>query len=208
MRNSAKSQVRADFLARRRALAPDAIRTASQHACQQLAQTLLWQQSQHIAFYVAHDNELDPSPLLALAHSQHKTCYLPHLAPDDHRQLLMIRYQPGDPLANNRYGIPEPLHDPTKVIAPDRLNLVLVPLVAFDKAGTRLGMGLGYYDQTFAFLNQQPYSQQPQLAGLAYHFQEYPELARDPWDVGLDLIVTDQKVIDTTGIASIAAGKP
>jgi 5-formyltetrahydrofolate cyclo-ligase len=72
---------------------------------------------------------------------------------------------------------------------------VLLPLVAFDPQGGRLGMGGGYYDRTFAFLNGQKGGQKPKLIGLAHHFQQIPKLPIESWDVPLNAIVTDEQVI-------------
>ncbi|MBX9587133.1 MAG: 5-formyltetrahydrofolate cyclo-ligase [Gammaproteobacteria bacterium] len=192
-----KSAVRSTILAKRRALTYDEIHHASQEACERLISTSLWQQSEHIAFYIAHDGEIDPTPLIDLATSQNKICYLPALATTDLKHLVIVRYELEDILIKNRYGIPEPLQDEHKIIAPEKLELVLVPLVAFDTTGTRLGMGVGYYDRTFAFLNEPNQTRHPQLVGFAYDFQQQDHLEGDAWDVRLDWIVTDEEIYHT-----------
>lgn len=197
MKNLSRNTARKTIISKRRALTYDEIHAASQQACAQLISTPLWQKAQHIAFYIAHDSEIDPKLLMNLAHSQNKNCYLPALATDDLKHLVIVHYQPGDPLPKNQYGIPEPLQNATTIIAPTELDLVIVPLVAFDKSGTRLGMGVGYYDRTFAFLNQPHRPNHPQLVGLAYSFQQQEHLSREQWDVGLDMIVTDKEVVKT-----------
>lgn len=192
-----KSAVRSTILAKRRSLTYDEIHHASQEACERLISTSLWQESEHIAFYIAHDGEIDPTPLLDLAISQNKMCYLPALATNDLKHLVMVRYELEDILIKNRYGIPEPLQHEHKIIAPENLELVLVPLVAFDTTGTRLGMGVGYYDRTFGFLNEPNQTRHPQLVGFAYDFQQQDHLERDAWDVRLDWIVTDEEIYHT-----------
>jgi 5-formyltetrahydrofolate cyclo-ligase len=68
----------------------------------------------------------------------------------------------------------------------------LAPLVAFDRNGTRLGMGGGYYDRAFAFLRAPADGgRRPVLLGLGYEFQKVAELIRQPWDVPLDAAVTE-----------------
>jgi len=67
---------------------------------------------------------------------------------------------------------------------------VLVPLVAFDDAGNRLGMGAGYYDRSFAFRRAAP--SPPLLVGVGYEFQRVPALAAQPWDVPLDAVLTER----------------
>jgi 5-formyltetrahydrofolate cyclo-ligase len=197
MKDSTRNGIRANILAKRRALSYEEIHSASQKACAKLINTTQWQQAQHIAFYIAHDSEIDPKPLIDLAHSQNKHCYLPALAANDLKHLILVHYTPGDVLVKNIYGIPEPIQNPTAIIDPTALDLVITPLVAFDKTGTRLGMGVGYYDRTFSFLNHSERPKTPQMVGLAYQFQQVESLSAQEWDVSLDWIVTDQELVNT-----------
>ncbi len=73
-------------------------------------------------------------------------------------------------------------------------QLVLVPLVAFDRNGNRMGMGAGYYDRALQALAHQT-GTRPLLVGLAHAFQETTSLQAKPWDVPLDAILTDQECI-------------
>ncbi len=145
---------------------------------------------QHIAAYIANDGEIDPHPLMQLLWSQGKTIYLPVLMPFVHNKLWFARYHPGDALIANRFGIPEPqqLH----LVAPRDLDLVLTPLVAFDDAGHRIGMGGGYYDRSFAFLRSRRHWRKPVLLGLAYELQHQRSIAVGIHDVPLDGIITEQ----------------
>ncbi|MCK4608373.1 MAG: 5-formyltetrahydrofolate cyclo-ligase [Gammaproteobacteria bacterium] len=149
-----------------------------------------FKQSSNIAAYIAVNGELDPALILEHAAREHKNCYLPVLT--NKQDLMFAKYQPGDKLVNNRFNIPEPIHDnsPDKLIAPEQLDLVIVPLVAFDKNSNRIGMGCGYYDRTFAFRKQAPDSSKPFLLGIAYGFQEQKEIIPEPWDVQLDNIIS------------------
>ena len=78
----------------------------------------------------------------------------------------------------------------------DDIDLVLVPLLGFDRRGNRLGAGAGYYDRSFAFLKEKPRPAQPLLVGIGYHFQELPQLTPQPWDVALDFVATDRELIE------------
>ena len=75
---------------------------------------------------------------------------------------------------------------------------MLVPLLAFDRRGQRLGYGGGYYDRSFAFLNEQARPTEPLLVGIGYDFQELDEIEPARWDVRLDFIATDRELIDCT----------
>src|SRR5690606_20410008 len=72
------------------------------------------------------------------------------------------------------------------------VQLVCMPLVAFDQQGNRLGMGGGFYDRTLAFMHQP--GQQPALLGCAYDWQKTTALAAEPWDIPLSAIATDQRL--------------
>ena len=79
-----------------------------------------------------------------------------------------------------------------ELIDPRRLDLVIVPLFAFDARGTRLGTGGGYYDRTFSFAASSAAWRRPALIGVGYAFQQHERLERAPWDVPLDGAVTDR----------------
>ena len=150
--------------------------------------------TRRIALYLPVNGEVDPQPLMHTLCSMGKRLYLPVLARFPERSLLFSAYSPGDPLVCNRFGIPEPerIHD--KRIRTTALDLVLLPLVAFDARGHRLGMGGGYYDHSFAFLNRRRHWCKPLLMGLAYEFQRVPMIEPEPWDVPLNAIATEQGV--------------
>ena len=76
---------------------------------------------------------------------------------------------------------------------PRRLDLVLVPLVGFDGAGARLGMGGGHYDRCFRFRGWKRVWRHPKLLGVGYDFQRLASIQREPWDVPLDGAVTESQ---------------
>ena len=144
-----------------------------------------------IAAFVAVDAELDPGPFIAAAREAGRQIFLPVLGPRPGR-LDFVRAEAGTPLFPNRYGIPEP--GPGQTIGAQFLDLVLVPLVGFDEAGNRLGMGAGYYDRTFAFRRGRRHWFGPTLIGYAYECQRVDALPEMPWDVPLDGVVTEEGV--------------
>jgi 5-formyltetrahydrofolate cyclo-ligase len=132
------------------------------------------------------------SALLARGQSYH----LPALAADG--RLRFALWHPGTAVRTNRYGIPEPDVGAKDLLEPETLELVLVPLLAFDRRGHRLGSGAGYYDRSFAFLRDSARPALPLLVGIGYSFQEMPELSVQPWDVKMDFVATEKELIDCT----------
>lgn len=108
-------------------------------------------------------------------------------------RLRFAPWRAGDPLVTNRYGIPEPDLGPDACLEPADLALAVLPLVAFDRHGQRLGMGAGWYDRTFAERRDRPGP--PWLAGAAYAFQQVDALHARDWDVALDAICTESDTL-------------
>ncbi len=163
----------------------------SEAAARRFAATRRFCCSRHIAFYLPNDGELDPLPLMQRAWAKRKTCYLPVLSALPSRRLWFAPYHEGDTLVYNRYGILEPDVPVSELASAWMLDLIMVPLVAFDGQGNRLGMGGGFYDRTLAFLKYRRCWQSPRLFGLAYDFQKVAHIQAEPWDVPLQGVITE-----------------
>lgn len=171
---------------RRRALSGAQRQTAQRQAERRLRRlSPLWR-ARSVAIYLAVDGEADPAKIAAGALMRRQRVYAPVL----HGETLRFARLTNDtPLRRNRFGILEPAV--ADCIDPRRLDVVLTPLVAFDDAGTRIGMGGGYYDRCFSFLKQRTRWIRPRLIGLAYEFQRLPTVSRSAWDVPLWAAVTE-----------------
>ena len=177
----------------RRALSDSEREQAAFLLCERIAASRIYQHSKHIAFYLPNDGEMDLTLLIQDAWQQGKKCYLPVLAEPNTQRLWFIPYTPESKLKPNRFGIPEPVHSHTQRIRKTlSLDLIIMPLVAFDKKGNRVGMGGGFYDRTLAFLRQRQYWHKPNLLGVAYEFQKQQQLKRNPWDIPLQSVATEQ----------------
>jgi 5-formyltetrahydrofolate cyclo-ligase len=128
--------------------------------------------------------ELDVFPILAMLSLRGKTLALPKLTAENSPLEFRI-WQPGDPLVLHALGMKEPVPE-TAAIVP---ALILVPLLAFDNAGYRLGYGGGYYDRTVATLRVHEIP--PLIIGVAYGFQEVSALPAEAHDTKLDGILTE-----------------
>lgn len=147
--------------------------------------------ARNIAFYLAVNAEADPSSIQNNTYTPKKQFYLPTLAKDENQGLLFAPANQDSQYTLNRFNIPEPDCSSGELITGEKLDLVIVPLVGFDKSGNRLGMGGGYYDRSFAFTNSLTAPAKPILMGFAYAFQEVDTLKEESWDVRLDYIATD-----------------
>jgi len=180
---------------RRRALSVEEQREASLALSEHLAAHRLFHLAQRIAFYLPNDGEIDLGYLIEYAWQQNKHCYLPVLGPRNGRRMWFLPYRSDTQLTPNRFGIPEPIHSRRdRLFSPMSLDLVLMPLVAFDHAGNRVGMGGGFYDRTFGFRRYRRHWQRPWLLGTAYEFQQVEQIDGAAWDVPLDGIVTEQGI--------------
>jgi 5-formyltetrahydrofolate cyclo-ligase len=141
-----------------------------------------------VAGYHASGSELDPRPTLARWLAAGARLALPRAASRD-SPLTFLAYHPGDPLTPDAFGVPSP--DPGA--ARLRPDIVLAPLLAFDRRGGRLGQGGGCYDRTLRALR----AQGPVLVvGLAYAGQEVANTPTDPHDEPLDAILTEKAYIE------------
>jgi|SRR5450631_27393 len=144
---------------------------------------------QTIAGYVAAKGEIDPSSALADAAAGGATVALPRMATEAPR----LRFHRADagPLTSGRFGLREPAAAAPE-IALDEIDVVIVPGLAFDAEGRRLGFGGGYYDGAFAAGGS---GKRPALIGLAYDFQIVARCPAGDGDIPVDLVVTDARVL-------------
>jgi 5-formyltetrahydrofolate cyclo-ligase len=180
-----RDQLRRELRQRRRQLpAPQRIAAADALAARLLALPLAPDRG-YAAGYWAMDGEI---ALHAWQLRLPRGCIycLPVLAGDT---LRFAPWRPGDALANNRFGIPEPDVEPTSALPASDMAFVAMPLVGFDAHGGRLGMGGGWYDRTFAFRRESP--PPPWLVGVGFESQRVESLVQEPWDVRLDAVCTE-----------------
>ncbi len=180
-------------LRQRRAAVSAATRADAAKAAAGLIETLPpWATCKQLGLYQPASDEFDALPIAELARARGMDIYLPVI---DDQRLRFALWAPDADLLPNRYGIPEP-DAQARRIEPSELDLLLMPLVGWDRRGGRLGMGGGYYDRTLATVAR------PTLAGLAYAAQEVGAVPTDPWDVPLDYVLTERELV------SIAPGGP
>ncbi|HET8898109.1 MAG TPA: 5-formyltetrahydrofolate cyclo-ligase [Rhodanobacteraceae bacterium] len=183
--------LRASLRVQRMQLDAPARLAAAQSVRHHLAELPAFLAATRIAGYWATNGELPLNLVLASLARRGQIYCLPRIGPG--HTMDFVPWQAGDPVEPNRYGIPEPCAG--EPLAIRELDVVLLPLLAFDASGNRLGAGGGYYDRALAFLAGRARPAQPLLIGVGYGFQRVERLADAAWDIPLDYAVTEHGLI-------------
>ena len=186
--------IRQQLRAKRRALSVKQQRVCADQLATILCKERFFLRAKRIGIYLANDGEIDPGAILATALKAGKSCFLPILHPLKKNSLYFGQYDPTTQMVPNRFGIPEPKFNSAQIAPPWSLDIILMPLVAFDREGNRMGMGGGYYDRTLAFMAESN-RLKPKLIGLAHGCQEVDNISQQSWDIPLHLIATDREII-------------
>ena len=185
---SNKYYLRKNLRKQRQSLSSSKQGATSKKITEQISTRLFFEQALKLAFYLPFDGEVNPMDLCSLAHHLGKKCYLPQITGET---LTFRQFIPNNTeLQKNGYNILEPCS--TESIPVETLDVVFMPLVAFDKHGNRLGMGKGYYDHTFS--ERSKWNKKPLLIGIAHSFQE-AKLEPHSKDVPMDGIATEFGII-------------
>ncbi len=186
-----RPNLRRELRKRRRALSADQRRARQRLLVDHLVHHRHFRNSRRIALYWPADGEPDIRALVAHPLARRKRFFLPVLVPFSSTPMWFAPWRPGDRLVPNRFGIPEPDPGARHLVAGRLLDLVLMPLVGFDEAGNRLGMGGGFFDRSFAFLRHRRRWFKPRLMGTAFDCQGVEGLPHRPWDVPMDALATE-----------------
>jgi len=173
--------LRQTFLARRQALTSEQLSAFNQQICQLLIEFISWDQIKVMHLYLAiiGKNEVDTYPIINHLRTTGAGIKIavPKLAPEGNL-LNHVLLTETTRLEANKWGIPEP----------EQIDLVLVPMLAFDKAGNRIGYGKGHYDRFLAQCRPDA-----QKIGLCY-FDPMKRIEVEPTDVAMDVVVTPKQV--------------
>lgn len=178
-----KIALRRHVAAMRRKVGSAARQRAARAATRKLLRCRCWQRARRVGLFVAYRDELPTQALLQAAWQQGKQVYVPKIHAGRMRFARLSRLSA---TRRNRHGIPEPAQ--AVYIGAQRLDMVLLPLTAFDARGARLGTGGGYYDRCLA---AHAARRQPLRIGWAYAFQQQNEIPTEPWDLRLHRVCTD-----------------
>ncbi|OGT53770.1 MAG: 5-formyltetrahydrofolate cyclo-ligase [Gammaproteobacteria bacterium RIFCSPHIGHO2_12_FULL_42_13] len=167
----------------RKALSLVAIQDASEKVATFCAALPVFQQAKHIAYYITHENEIDANYILRISKQHQKIAYFPAVHNDT---IDFIRVDEDTAFTENKFGILEPVSEVR--IDANQLDIIFIPVVAFNEKCHRIGRGKGYYDRTLASANH------PVLIGLAYEFQKAELPQKEIWDIAMDYVITEARV--------------
>lgn len=186
----AKNELRRDAVAQRDAL-PASVRAAAAIAIATRPFPVPFAPGTVVSGFMSFNSEIDPLPLMRALAGHGARLALPVVIGRG-KPLLMREWAFGEPLVAGSWGIGEP----TPQAAAVDPEILIVPLLAYDRAGNRIGYGAGYYDLTIAQLR----ARKPVIAaGLAFAAQEVPAVPVSARDARLDLVLTEREVIDLRG---------
>ena len=183
-----KASQRASSTKARDTIHENAGATAGPKVCELALTNIVWPQGAVVSGFWPYRTEIDLMPLLKRLHENGLNLCLPVV--DEMDQPLLFRsWAPGDPTEPGKWDIPVPA-DSAEEVTP---SILLVPMLAFDRRGYRLGYGGGFYDRTLEKLRAEG---EITAVGVAYHGQEVGAVVRGVDDQPLDAILTEKEYIE------------
>ncbi len=186
-----KKEIRRTIINARLALTPRQVEEYSQSIAGYVLSLPAWREARTVMIYVDFRQEVQTGRLIRQALEKGKRVMVP-VCRQQPRVLVAseIKDYPGD-LAPGCWGILEPKPECLRPVDPEEIDLVLVPGVAFDRYGNRLGYGAGYYDRFLALLRPDAVT-----AALAFQLQVLPSVHHEAHDWPVQLVVTENGIID------------
>ena len=156
----------------------------SQKICQTILSLNDYLSAKHIAIY--HNTTEEVNIRYLLQNPNHKQFYLPIL--QENWQLRFFKYHTESSLVTNKWNILEPISNTQDEILIDKLDIIFLPLLGFDKLGNRLGMGKGCYDRSI------PKNHKSILIGIGFSSQECHSIPHEPHDIKLNYVITEENI--------------
>jgi 5-formyltetrahydrofolate cyclo-ligase len=179
-------ELRATVRAARRALGEDERRSAQAAIVDRLLSLDELRRAVRVGWYLATDGEVDAGGAVDALRARGAQLWLPVVGPE--RSMRFAPWRHDTAMQPNRYGIDEPVLDDTTAVDADGLDAVVVPCVAVDERGHRVGFGAGYYDRALEGTSAA-------RIGVAFELQVVAQLTPAPWDVPLDVVVTESRSV-------------
>ena len=181
-----KDKIRNISKSNREALKKDFIKQASSDISQKIITSKYFKDANNIGCYLSTEYEVSTDIIISSAHKTNKNLYVPKIKQG--HAMDFVKMTLNSNMVKNRYGIHEPLYE--DIIDANKLDIVLVPIVAFDEKKNRIGMGGGFYDRKFKYIKNTK-KKYPLLIGIAFECQKVKKIKPENWDVKLSTIVTE-----------------
>lgn len=186
-----KKELRKKIIGRRDRLTADQIKAKSELIARNLYSLPAYKKAAAVMFFITFGSEVDTRPMVEETIKRGKLALAPKAQPET-RELIPSQVLDWEhDLKPGYYNIPEPGDESLRPHDPEVIDLLIVPGVAFDRRGNRLGYGGGYYDRFFSLLKPDT-----PLVALAFELQILPEIPVDEWDRRVDCVITEKRVID------------
>lgn len=186
-----KKALRKAVLDRRDRLSREEVEQFSAQIAAQLFNLPEYRAAGTVMFFLNFGKEVMTLSMVPQALAQGKRVVAPKTVHKERRMILAEIHDVADDLAPGMWNIPEPKTDKLRVVEPEEIDFVVVPGVAFDEAGNRLGYGGGYYDRFFTRLREGV-----PLVAVAFEVQILERVPVAPWDRRVEAIITEKRVID------------
>lgn len=180
----------------RLSLAPAERHAAEEAIAETLGRLKVFGPGRRVAVYLAMRGEVDLAPSLALAWRLRSQLYAPCIVNRRRREMAFVPLGRDVPTRAGAFGIEEPVAAASRRLPLLRFDAILVPVLGFDADGNRLGLGAGFYDRALRARRRSAAAwRRPRLVGIAFACQQVPRIEPSPWDVPLDLVVTEAGII-------------
>ena len=189
--NNAIAQLRKSALAARRSLTDKSRACASSKSCNHIIHSHEFMSCKIVACYLPVSHEVDPTTIVERAWHAKKRVFTPVI--DRRGNMIFRQITPDTKLERNFFGIWEPVSGP--YVSASTIDLVIAPVVAFDNQHNRIGMGGGYFDRCFSFLQHRHNWLRPKLVGAAFDCQKIEKITPNPYDIRLYQVVTENSQV-------------
>jgi len=187
-----KEEIRRKILKKRLSLSSQDIRDKSRQVFLRLAETVEYIDSQNIMLYVATRSEVQTEEMIKISVKVGKNIFVPIILTECINLAPSTIYDFDNELEKGKKGILEPKKEYYRLFPPEDIDLIIVPGVAFDLSGNRIGRGFGYYDN---FLRK--ISTSTKIIALAFEMQIVKRIPVDENDIPVDKIITEKRIINS-----------
>lgn len=190
MNKSDKKELRRSIIGKRMKLSGAEIEQKSRSIAERFGNLECYRSAQVIMFFIPFRNEVDTRYMIDLSLAGKKKVLVPYTVKEDRTLIPSHLLNWEEDLAEGTYGIMEPLPERIRAVEPEQIDMVIVPGVAFDLNGNRLGYGGGYYDRFFERLREDTY-----LVAVAFELQVVEKVPTEKWDRPIDGLVTENRTV-------------